>query len=117
MKLKHLALVVFYSFSYLLWSQQTPTVRDSTSTTFSFRDLNPPDPSSVINKYTYDPITDRYYYTSKVGDYDIKYPIILTPKEFQALIQKENLKPIGGVDKPILEDSPKSCKAKIFLTF
>jgi cell surface protein SprA len=92
MKLKHLALVVFYSFSYLLWSQQTPTVRDSTSTTFSFRDLNPPDPSSVINKYTYDPITDRYYYTSKVGDYDIKYPIILTPKEFQALIQKENLK-------------------------
>ena len=92
MKLKHLALVVFYSFSYLLWSQQTPTVRDSTSTTFSFRDLNPPDPSSVINKYTYDPITDRYYYTSKVGDYDKKYPIILTPKEFQALIQKENLK-------------------------
>ncbi|MDA8592242.1 cell surface protein SprA, partial [Flavobacteriaceae bacterium] len=92
MKLKHLALVVFYSFSYLLWSQQTPTVRDSTSTTFSFRDLNPPDPSSVINKYTYDPITDRYYYTSKVGDYDIKYPIILTPKEFQALIQKETLK-------------------------
>ena len=85
MKLKHFALVVLYSFSCLLWSQQTPIVRDSTSTTFSFRDLNPPDPSSVINKYTYDPITDRYYYTSKVGDYDIKYPIILTPKEFQAL--------------------------------
>ena len=92
MKLKHFALVVLYSFSFLLWSQQTPTIRDSTSTTFSFRDLNPPNPSSVINKYSYDPITDRYYYTSKVGDYDIKYPVILTPKEFEALIQKENLK-------------------------
>ncbi|MGB0185681.1 MAG: cell surface protein SprA, partial [Flavobacteriaceae bacterium] len=90
--LKYCAVALFFSFSSILWAQQTPTVRDSTSTTFSFSDINAPDPSSIVNQYTYDPITDRYYYTSKVGDFNIKYPVILTPKEFQALIQKENLK-------------------------
>ena len=90
--LKYFAVALFFSFSSILWAQQTPTVRDSTSTTFSFRDINPPNPASVVNQYTYDPITDRYYYTSKVGDFNINYPVILTPKEFQALVQKENLK-------------------------
>ena len=42
--------------------------------------------------YSYDPITDRYYYTSKIGDFNINYPVILTPKEFQELISNENLK-------------------------
>ena len=86
------AVLTFLSLSSVLWAQQTPVVRDSTSTTFSFRDLSTPDPSSVVSKYTYDPITDRYYYTSKVGDFNIKFPVILTPQEFQALVQRENLK-------------------------
>ena len=42
--------------------------------------------------YSYDPLTDRYYYTSKVGDFNINYPVILTPNEFQYLINNENLK-------------------------
>ena len=42
--------------------------------------------------YTYDPNTNRYYYTSKIGEFNINYPVILTPAEFQELIKKESLK-------------------------
>ena len=83
---------VLLTCTYFVWGQQPAVVRDSTSTTFSFRNLEIPNPSSIVSQYTYDPITDRYYYTSKIGDYNIKYPVILSPQEFQELIQTENLK-------------------------
>ena len=84
--------VLFLSFNSLLFAQQPTTVRDSTSTTFSFGKLDTPDPASIESKYTYDPLTDRYFYTSTVGDFNINYPVILTPKEFQDLVVKESLK-------------------------
>ena len=85
-------LLILLLFASTLHAQQPSTVRDSTSTTFSFSDLKIPNPSSIVSQYTYDPTTDRYYYTSKVGEFNINYPVILTPKEFQALVQQENLK-------------------------
>ena len=75
-----------------VYAQQLPTVRDSTSTTFSFGALDTPDPASIISKYIYDPLTNRYFYTSTIGDFNINYPVILTPKEFQELALKESLK-------------------------
>jgi cell surface protein SprA len=77
---------------YIVTYAQQPTVKDSTSTTFSFRNLNMPNPNSIVSKYTYDPITDRYIYTESVGKFNINYPIILSPKEFQRLVELENLK-------------------------
>ena len=50
------------------------------------------DPPSVVSAYTYDPITDRYIYNSKVGDFNITYPAILTPKEYEALVLKESMR-------------------------
>ena len=44
------------------------------------------------SKYEYDPITDRYIFTQKVGDFNINYPVILTPKEYDALVTKESVK-------------------------
>ena len=83
---------VLLTCTYFVWGQQPAVVRDSTSTTFSFRNLEIPNPSNIVSQYTYDPITDRYYYTSKIGEYNINYPVILSPQEFQELIQTENLK-------------------------
>ena len=83
---------IIYSLGFTAWGQQNPIVRDSTSTTFSFRDLDIPNPSTVVSMYTYDPNTNRYYYTSKIGEFNINYPVILTPAEFQELIKKESLK-------------------------
>jgi cell surface protein SprA len=54
--------------------------------------LDLPNPQSIQDLYTYDPITDRYIYTQTLGGFDISYPIILTPAEYQELIMKEQMK-------------------------
>lgn len=49
-------------------------------------------PPSVVSAYTYDPASDRYIYNSKVGEYNINYPAILTPKEYEDLVMRESMK-------------------------
>ncbi|WP_111307682.1 cell surface protein SprA [Confluentibacter sediminis] len=87
---KYFFLVFVILFSLTAWSQQ-PT-QDSIITGFNLGNIKMPNPNSIESKYTYDPITDRYIYTEKIGNYNINYPVILTPKEYQDLVAKENLK-------------------------
>ncbi len=75
--------------SGVLHSQENETVRDSTSTTFSMGEISLPDPNSIITKYEYDPITNRYIYREMLGDFNVRYPLFLTPKEFEALVEEE----------------------------
>ncbi|GAA4938254.1 cell surface protein SprA [Algibacter agarivorans] len=77
-------------FSLVAWSQQP--VQDSVKTGFSLGKIRVPNPNSVESKYTYDPQTNRYIYTEKIGSFNINYPVILTPKEYDALVAKENLR-------------------------
>lgn len=77
--------------SVLAWSQTEPTAQDSTETGFNLGNMQMPNPSSIESKYKYDPITDRYIYTETVGAFNINYPIILTPKEYQDLIVRQSL--------------------------
>ena len=49
-------------------------------------------PASILEAYTYDPVTDRYVYTNSVDGFNINYPIILTPKEYQELVQRESMR-------------------------
>ncbi|WP_178985978.1 T9SS outer membrane translocon Sov/SprA [Winogradskyella helgolandensis] len=74
------------------FAQETETEQDSTKTTFAFGKLNMPNPNSIVSKYTYDPILDRYVYSEKIGNFNINYPLILTPDEFQELVLQEKLK-------------------------
>ncbi len=86
-------LLCFSVFSYGQETEtETETEQDSTSTGFSMGSLTLPNPSSIVSKYTYDPITDRYIYTESVGNFNINYPIILSPQEFERLVLQENLK-------------------------
>ena len=87
---RHLFLFFVLVFSFNVWSQEP--VQDSTETGFQLGKIKLPNPNSIESKYTYDPITDRYIYTEKVGKFNINYPIILTPQEFQDLVAKENLR-------------------------
>ena len=88
---KQSLLIVFaLCYSLIAWSQQ-PT-QDSVKTGFSLGNIKIPNPNSVESKYTYDPLSDRYIYTEKIGEFNINYPIILTPKEYYALVAKENLR-------------------------
>ena len=76
--------------SLFAWSQE-PVVQDSTATGFNLGNMDMPNPNSIESKYTYDPLTDRYIYTETVGSFNINYPIILTPEEYQQLIIRENV--------------------------
>ncbi|AXT61193.1 cell surface protein SprA [Aquimarina sp. AD10] len=76
-------------YSGVLHSQENETVRDSTSTTFSIGQLSLPDPNSIVTKYEYDPITNRYIYREMLGDFNVRYPLFLTPDEYIALVEDE----------------------------
>lgn len=65
---------------------------DSVQTGFSLGRMVLKNPESIISKYTYDPDLDRYIYTESLGDFDIGYPIILTPEQYLDLVQRENMK-------------------------
>ena len=65
---------------------------DSTATGYESGRLDLPNPTSIQNMYTYDPITDRYILTRMVGDFDISYPVILTAEEYRDLVQREQMK-------------------------
>src|SRR5690625_350415 len=41
--------------------------------------------------YTYDPITDRYIYSQKLGKSSIAYPIVLTPEEFEKMLLEQDM--------------------------
>ncbi len=66
--------------------------QDSTKTGVSLGKIKLKNPNSIISKYTYDPVLDLYVYTETVGNYDISYPLILTPKQYRDLIHKEGIK-------------------------
>ena len=94
--IKHSLLLVvalLLSFSVIAQDEPVSTIaQDTTKTGFNFGNILMPNPNSITSKYTYDPETDRYVYTESIGNFNINYPIILTPKEYQDLVFKENLK-------------------------
>ncbi|MFB9078741.1 cell surface protein SprA [Flavobacterium procerum] len=73
-----------------LHAQVTPAAQDTTKTQFSVGKIDIQDPPSVVKAYRYDPITDRYIYSSTVDGFNADYPLILTPKEYEDLVLKES---------------------------
>ncbi|MDN3723374.1 cell surface protein SprA [Aequorivita sp. SDUM287046] len=71
---------------------QASLAQDSTAVGNEMGRMDLPTPASIQDLYTYDPITDRYIYTQTLGGFNITYPIILTPQEYQRLIQEEQMK-------------------------
>ncbi len=66
--------------------------QDSVKTGVALGRLILENPDSIIAKYTYDPKIDRYIYSESVGDFDISYPVILTPEQYFELVRKEQMK-------------------------
>ena len=87
---KYFVLVSVLLFSLMAGAQEPD--QDTIIPGFNLGSIKLPNPSSIESKYTYDPISDRYIYTEKIGNYNINYPIILTPKEYQDLVAKEHLR-------------------------
>ena len=75
-------------------SAQNPVINDSIiepKTGYNLGELQAPNPTSITSKYTYDPFTDRYIFTESVGEFNINYPIILSPQEYEKLILQEHM--------------------------
>ncbi len=77
--------------SFILVSNAS-LAQDSTAVGSEMGRMDLPTPISIQDLYTYDPITDRYIYTQTLGNFNISYPIILTPQEYQRLVQEEQMK-------------------------
>ncbi len=65
---------------------------DSTKTGYSQGSLDIPNPNSILEAYTYDPVTDRYIYTNTFDGFNINYPIILTPQQYEELVLRESMR-------------------------
>ena len=50
-----------------------------------------PNPSSLSSQYTYDSESDRYIFFQEIGGYPIGTPLVLTIKEFEALVLNEQM--------------------------
>ncbi|WP_240938619.1 cell surface protein SprA [Arenibacter sp. 6A1] len=87
-------LFIFFGASQLSMAQETGKEQevDTVKTGVALGKLVMENPESIVSKYTYDPNMDRYIYTVSLGDYDINYPIILTPAQYLDLVQKEGIK-------------------------
>ena len=82
-------------FSFEVHAQIDPEEQDPVTDTikgYNTGKIEIKDPPSIVSAYTYDPVTDRYILNSKIADFNITYPLILTPKEYEALVLKESMR-------------------------
>ena len=94
---KYISTLVKFSFILFLFFKSTSSFsqveeQDSLQTGSQLGAIQLGNPPSIVDAYTYDPITDRYIFNSTFGNYNINYPIILTPQEYEDLILKEKIK-------------------------
>ncbi|MEC7772666.1 MAG: cell surface protein SprA [Bacteroidota bacterium] len=66
--------------------------QDSVKTGIELGRLIMENPDSIVAKYTYDPKTNTYVYTESIGDFNVNYPVILTPEQYYDLVEKEQMK-------------------------
>nr|WP_111566371.1 cell surface protein SprA [Flavobacterium aquaticum] len=81
---------MFFSFS--LQAQVDEEEKDTVKTGVDLGKLSMPNPVSILDRYVYDPASDRYIYTSSVDGFNIRYPMILTPKQYQELVLREQMR-------------------------
>ncbi|WP_116789592.1 cell surface protein SprA [Flavobacterium psychrotrophum] len=49
-------------------------------------------PTSIVEAYTYDPVTNTYIYTNKFEGFNITYPVVMTPEQYQELVLRESMR-------------------------
>ncbi|MDC6404735.1 MULTISPECIES: cell surface protein SprA [Maribacter] len=85
--------IVFIGFVERSMAQETDEQElDSVKTGYDLGRIVLENPDSIVSKYIYDPNLDRYIYNESIGDFNIGYPIILTPDEYYELVRKQGIK-------------------------
>ena len=118
LKISSFLLVFFCGFNS--FAQVEPTVKDTLG--YNTGKIGIKDPNSIVNAYTYDAATNRYIYTSTFEGFNINYPIILTPKEYEELVLREAMreyfkKKSDAIDgkKPGSEDAKKDLLPRYYV--
>lgn len=89
--------VVFMLFGVMAHAQVDPEEEEEdkardTIKGYSKGKLDIANPQSIVEAYTYDPVTNRYIYTESFDGFNINYPIILTPEEYEELVLQEAMR-------------------------
>lgn len=74
---------------HVFFGQDNPKPTD---TTYSKGKVELNNPTSIVDAYTYDAATNRYILTKTFEGFNINYPIILTPKEYEELVLKDAMR-------------------------
>ena len=91
-----LSLPVYLTILFVLVSsvdavaQDTP--QDTTATGYSLGEISLPDPESIVSKYEYDPILNRYFYKESLGEVNLGLPLVLTPQEYEDMVMAEEMR-------------------------
>lgn len=98
-QVNHIVLLISLLFLSFTVSAQVPdpeqnpdAVQDTLRTGHSMGQMILPDPPSISELYTYDPISGMYIYNRMLGNFSISYPLVLSQEEYQDLILKEEMR-------------------------
>ncbi len=80
--------LLIYLFTFPTFSQ----VKVPKDTIYSKGKMELKNPPSIVEAYTYDEKTDRYIFSKTVDGFNINYPLILTPAEYQKLVRREAMR-------------------------
>ncbi|HSP40425.1 MAG TPA: cell surface protein SprA, partial [Gillisia sp.] len=85
---------IFWSFAFStqLFAQDPPPAQDTIRSGSARGTLLLPNPPSIVTSYEYDPILNRYFYTERIGRYNLTTPLILTPEEYERLVIEEEIR-------------------------
>ncbi|MGQ7946333.1 T9SS outer membrane translocon Sov/SprA [Flavobacterium sp. WC2509] len=91
----YIFLLVFFC-GFVSQAQVQDVVQDTIKKGYDVGELQLSNPKSILSAYTYDPITNTYVYNSSIDDFNINYPIVLTPAEYEKLMLKESMSKYFG---------------------
>ncbi|MDR6844149.1 cell surface protein SprA [Flavobacterium granuli] len=83
-------MLVFFC-GFVSQAQVQGVAQDTIKKGYDVGELQMANPQSILSAYTYDPVTDTYVYTNSIDDFNINYPIVLTPAEYEKLMLKESM--------------------------
>ncbi|PWA10156.1 T9SS outer membrane translocon Sov/SprA [Flavobacterium laiguense] len=86
----HVFLLVLFC-GFVSQAQVQQVVQDTVKKGYDVGEIQIKDPQSILSAYTYDPVTNTYIYTNSIDGFNINYPIVLSPAEYEKLILKESM--------------------------
>lgn len=86
------SLLLIFFCGFISYAQVKPVAQDTTKSGYTVGKIQIKDPKSFLSAYTYDPIKELYIYNNTIDGFSSDHPVILTPKEYEALVLKESMR-------------------------